>query len=77
MRKAGKHSDLSLKAQQREIIKTITCLTGFGKSLVFHLKSDVFRVFDFLECEGPPVREKAITVVISPLNALFLAVSNL
>ena len=42
--------------------------TGFGKSLVFHLLSDVF---DFVECEGPPVNGKAITVVIAPLNALF------
>ena len=49
--------------------------TGFGKSLVFHLLRDVF---DFVECEGPPVKGKAmITVVIAPLNAHFLAVSNL
>ena len=44
--------------------------TGFGKSLIFHLLSEV-------ECEGPPMKGKAITVVIAPLNAHFLAVSNL
>jgi len=40
---------------------------GFEKSLVFHLLSDVF---DFVDAKCPPTQTKAITIVISPLNAL-------
>lgn len=41
--------------------------TGFGKSLVFHLLSDVF---DFVDAKVPARQTKAITIVVSPLNAL-------
>ena len=42
-----------------------TPLTGFGKSLIFHVLSDVF---DFVDAKGPPVKGKAITFVISSPN---------
>ena len=74
--KAGKDSDFRLKDEQKAIIEAVVCKkkdvlgvlpTGFGKSLIFHLLSDVF---DFVDSHGPPVKGKSITVVISPLNAL-------
>jgi len=76
LRKAGKDENFCLKADPRAIIKAVVCSkrdvlgvlpTGFGKSLVFHLLSDVF---DFVEAKGPPTQTKAITIVVSPLNAL-------
>ena len=74
--KAGKDSDFRLKDEQKAIIEAVVCKkkdvlgvlpTGFGKSLIFHLLSDVF---DFVDSHRPPVKGKSITVVISPLNAL-------
>jgi len=41
--------------------------TGFGKSLIFHVLTNVF---DFVATKGPQVKGKAIIIVISPLNAL-------
>ena len=77
LKKAGKGKRFRLKAEQRAIIKAVVCSkkdvlgvlpTGFRKSLVFHLLSDVF---DFGDAEGPPTKTKAITIVVSPLiNAL-------
>ena len=73
--KAGKGSDFSLKPQQKSIIEAVICRkkdvlgvlpTGFEKSLIFHLLSDVF---DFVDCERAG-SGRAITIVISPLNAL-------
>ena len=72
LRKAGKDSDFSLKAQQKEIIETIACLKklrmwGFTDR-IREVTRFPFVVFDFVECEGPPVKGKAITVVTTPLN---------
>ena len=76
LKKAGKDENFRLKAEQRAIIEAVVCSkkdvlgvlpTGFGKSLVFHLLSDVF---DFVDAKGPPTKTKAITIVVSPLNAL-------
>ena len=75
LRKAGKDSDISLKAQQKEIIETIAsskklrCVRGFTDR-IREVTRFPFVVFDFVECEGPPVKGKAITVVTAPLNAL-------
>lgn len=41
--------------------------TGFGKSLVFHVLSDVF---DFMDGGQTPEKRKSITVVISLPNSL-------
>ena len=50
LKKAGKDENVCLKAEQRAIIEVVVCSkkdvlgvlpTGFGKSLVFHLLSDV------------------------------------
>ena len=50
MTKAGKDSDFILKTEQKSIIEAVVCQkkdvlellpSGFGKSLVFHLLSDV------------------------------------
>ena len=69
--KAGKDSYLQLKTEQKSTIEAILCQkrdvlgglpTGFGKSFVFYLLSDVF---DFVDSKGPPTKGKAITVVIS------------
>lgn len=74
--KAGKKVDFRLKPEQKSIIEAVVCCkkdvlailpTGYGKYLVFHLLSDVF---DFVDAKGPPVKGRAITIVISPLNAL-------
>jgi len=76
LKKAGKDENFCLKAEQKAIIEAVVCSkkdvlgvlpTGFGKSLVFHLLSDVF---DFVDAKGPPTQTKAITIVVSPLNAL-------
>jgi ATP-dependent DNA helicase RecQ len=76
LKKAGKGEKFCLKVEQRAIIEAVVCFkkdvlgvlpTGFGKSLVFHLLYDVF---DFVDGKGPPTKTKAITIVISPLNAL-------
>ena len=76
LKKAGKDENFCLKAEQKAIIEAVVCSkkdvlgvlpTGFGKSLVFHLLSDVF---DFVDAKGPPAQTKAITIVVSPLNAL-------
>ena len=74
--KAGRDCDFQLKPEQKEIIDAVVCRkkdvlgilpTGFGKSLVFHLLSDVF---DFMEAGQPPAKGRSTTIVISPLNAL-------
>ena len=74
--KARKESDFRLKLEQKSVINAVVCTrkdvlgvlpTGYGKSLIFHLLS---YVFDFIEAGGPPVQNRAITLVISPLNAL-------
>jgi len=76
LKKARKDENFSLKAEQRAIIQAVVCSktdvsvvlpTGFGKSLVFHLLSDVF---DLVDAKGPPTQTKAITIVVSPLNTL-------
>ena len=76
LKKAGKDKNFCLKSEQRAKIEAVVCskkdvlgvlLTGFEKSLVFHLLSDVF---DFVEDKGPATKTKAITIVNSPLNAL-------
>ena len=50
MTKAGKDSDFILKTEQKSITEAVVCQkkdvlellpSGFGKSLVFHLLSDV------------------------------------
>ena len=70
LKKAGKDENFRLKSEQRAIIEAVVCSkkdvlgvlpTGFGKSLVFHLLSDA---------KGPATKTKAITIVVSPLNAL-------
>ena len=74
--KDGRDCDFQLKPEQKEIIDAVVCRkndvlgilpTGFGKSLVFHLLSDVF---DFIEAGQPPAKGRSTTIVISPLNAL-------
>lgn len=74
--KAGKDSHFRLKPQQKQIVEALVCFkkdvmgilpTGFGKSLVFHVLSDVF---DFMDDGQTPEKGRSITVVISPLNAL-------
>ena len=74
--KAGRDSQFRLKPEQKEIIEALVLFkkdvlgvlsTGFGKSLVFHLLSDVF---DFMDAAQRPLKRRSITVVISPLNAL-------
>lgn len=75
--KAGRGSDFGLKQEQKAIIEAIVCSkkdvlgvlpTGFGKSLIFHLMSDIF---NFVETKGSPSKTpSSITIVISPLNAL-------
>ena len=76
LRKAGRDSQFRLKPEQKEIIEALVLFkkdvlgvlpTGFGKSLVFHLLSDVF---DFVDAAQHPLKRRSITVVISPLNAL-------
>ena len=66
--KAGNDSNFRLKDEQKPIIKAVVgkkkdvlgvLPTGFGKSLIFHLLSDVF---DFVDSHGPPVKGKSITV---------------
>ena len=65
-----------LKPEQKEIIEALVLFkkdvlgvlpTGFGKSLAFHLLSDIF---DFVEAAQHPLKRRSITVVKSPLNAL-------
>ena len=72
--KAGKDSYFKLKTEQKSTIAAILrqkrdvprgLPTGFGKSFVFHLLSDVFA---FVDSKGPPANEKAITVVISRIH---------
>ena len=74
--KAGKSKNFRIKEEQKSIIEAIVYSkkdvlgvlpTGFGKSLIFHLLSNIF---DFVEFGGPPAKGKSITLVISPLNAL-------
>ena len=69
--KAGKESNFKLKMEQKSNIEAIVCQkrdvlavlpTGFGKSFVFYLLSDVF---DFVDSKGPPAEGRANTVVIS------------
>jgi len=65
-----------LKPEQKQIVEAFVRFkkdvmgilpTGFGKSLVFHVLSDVF---DFMDGGQTPEKGKSITVVISPLTAL-------
>ena len=76
LRKAGRDYQFRLKPEQKEIIEALVLFkkdvlgvlpTGFGKSLVFHLLSDVF---GFVDAAQHPLKRRSITVVISPLNAL-------
>ena len=74
--KDGRDCDFQLKPEQKKIIDAVVCRkkdvlgilpTGFGKSLIFHLLSNVF---DFMEAGQPPAKGRSTTIVISPLNAL-------
>jgi len=77
LKKVGKDENFPLKSEQRAIIEAVVFCskkdvlgvlpTGFRESLVFHLLSDVF---DFVDAKGPATKTKAITIVVSPLNAL-------
>ena len=67
--KASKDSNFKLKTEQKLIVEAVVCQkkdvlavlpTGFGKSLVFHLLSDVF---DLLDSEGPPARKYIVLVL--------------
>lgn len=69
--KAGKDSYFKLKTQQESTIEAILCHkrdvlgvlpTGFGKSFVFQLLSDVFV---FVDSKDPSAKGRAIIVVIS------------
>ena len=76
LRKAGRDPQFRLTPEQKEMIEALVLFkkdvlgvlpTGFAKSLVFHLLSDVF---DFVDAGQHPLKRRSITVVISPLNAL-------
>ena len=62
--KDGRDCDFQLKPEQKKIIDAVVCRkkdvlgilpTGFGKSLIFHLLSNVF---DFMEAGSSREREK-------------------
>ena len=75
--KAGRDCDFQLNPKKKEIIDAAVCRkkdvlgilpTGFGKSLVFHLLSDV----ELMEAGQPPAKGRSTTIVLSPLNALMV-----
>ena len=66
----------SLKDKQKDIIQAIVqerkdvlgvLPTGYGKSVVYHILS---YVFDYVKFKGQIESHEAITIVVSPLNAL-------